>query len=69
MRFLILFLTLASCGDVPKVNWPPGPVGKAPALLPVDQLAVPTAPALDARGAALAARAAALKAQAAGIGG
>ena len=69
MRFLIVFLALASCGDVPKVTWPAGPAGRPPALLPINDLAVPTSPDLDSRGAALAAQAAALKARAAMIGG
>ena len=69
MHALLLCLTLASCSTFPKVNWPEGAVGVTPALLPLDQIAVPTSPALDARGAALAAQAAALRARAAAIGG
>lgn len=68
MRSLILCLTLASCGSFPKVDWPAGPVGATPALLPMAEIAVPTSPSLDTRGAALAAEAAALKARASAIG-
>ena len=68
MRGAILCLTLAGCAAFPKVDWPAGPVGATPALLPMAEIAVPTTPALDRRGAALAAEAAALKARAAAIG-
>jgi hypothetical protein len=69
LRPVFLCLALASCAEMPKVAWPAGAAGATPALLPQDQLAVPTSPALDARGAALAAEAAALRARAATIGG
>lgn len=61
---LALCLALAACASYPPVDWPAGKAGKTPPLLPMDQLAVPATPALDARGAALAAQAAALKARA-----
>lgn len=69
IRPLLLCLALASCSAPPKVVWPAGPVGTPPALLPLDQIVVPTAPSLDARGAALAAQAAELRARAAAIHG
>ena len=69
MGVLFLCLTLASCSTFPKANWPAGAVGVTPALLPLDQIAVPTSPAPDGRGASLAAAAAALRARAAAIGG
>jgi len=65
---LVPLILLAACGEIPKVDWPPGKPGPAPELLPIDELAVPGAPTLDQRGAALAAEAAALKARAAAIG-
>jgi hypothetical protein len=67
-RRFLLCLLLAACSDMPRVDWPPGPVGRTPALLPMDQIGLSASPALDARGAALAAEAAALKARAAAIG-
>ena len=64
---LSLCLLLAACSPFPQIDWPAGPVGPTPALLPLDDLATDGA-TLDARGAALAAQAAALKARAAAIG-
>ena len=67
-RVLMLCLVLTGCSAMPEVDWPAGASVATPDLLPLDQIAVPTSPALDARGAALAAEAAALKARAAAIG-
>ena len=69
IRPILLCLALASCGAPPKVVWPAGPVGTPPALVPLDQIVIPTTPSLDARGAALAAQAAALRARVAAIRG
>jgi hypothetical protein len=51
----MLLLTLtAACTQAPQLLWPPGPVPRAPALLPADELAAPPGatnlgPALQAR--------------------
>ena len=68
IRPLTLCLALAACGTTPQANWPTGPAGPTPALLPLDALAG-DGTLTDARGATLAAKAAALKARAAAIGG
>jgi hypothetical protein len=61
---LIICLVLAACSTQPQVNWPAGPVGPTPALVPLEGLLAEDA-SLDTRGAELAAQAAALKAWAA----
>ena len=66
-RVIVTLLMLAGCSAYPQVDWPPGPAGPTPALLPLDSLAVEGS-TLDSRGAALAAQAAALRARAAMIG-
>ncbi len=68
LRPLLLCLALSACSDMPVVDWPDGPPGPAPVLLPLDALAPDPGATAEARGAALAAEAAALKARAAAIG-
>lgn len=65
---LILCLALTACSSQPQVNWPAGPIGPTPDLVPLDGL-VDGAATVDSRGEDLAARAAALKVRAAAIGG
>ena len=64
MRNLVnLCLLVAGCSAMPEVNWPHGPVGAAPALVPMSEVMGPDAAVSDVAGAALAAQAAALKAR------
>lgn len=63
MRKIWVLVVLAGCSAYPKVDWPAGGAGQAPALLPVDQLLGEEGVAGDAAGAALAARAAELQAR------
>ena len=63
MRIFVILCLLTGCSAYPVVNWPAGPVGAAPELLPIGQILGDDTSVSDAQGAALAAEAAALKAR------
>ena len=63
MQKVLILCVLAGCGTFPDVDWPNGPAGPAPDLVPIAEVLGAEAAVSDAEGAALAAQAAALKAR------